>query len=150
MAQIPKPRNLNLAGAQNRGSQIWSKIDPFWAILGPPILRPSQEAPRNLWGNGPKWPKRAKKGSQIWPKIGHFGPYLAYIWPLGGQMGQKGPFWPFWPKWPNMAKRGPKTAYFDYIWPRRAQNGQNGQKGPKWPFWPFSCQMAQNGPFWPI
>ena len=135
------------------GPQIgpkWPKMAYFGPYLGPllgGLFRPPLAGQR-IWAI---WrPKVVKKGSQIWPKMAYFGLFGPYICPLGGQMGQKGPFWPFWPFWPYMAKRGPKTAYFDYIWPRRGQNGQNGQKGPKWPFWPFSCQMAQNGPFWPI
>ena len=111
LGQIPKPRNLNLAGPQNRGSQIWPKMTTFGPYLGPLLGGPFQANMRFSHVFGPKWPKMGQKGVPDMAQNGLFDLYRALYRDIG-------PNRPFWPK---MAQNGPK-------WPKMAQNGL---------FWPY-------------
>ena len=84
--------------------------------------------PRNLWGNGPKWPKMAQKGSQIGPKTGQNGLFWAIFGTPSGRPFQLTLSW---------------SADLGHI---RAKRGQKGV--PKWAiFGPPGAQIGQIGPF---
>ena len=100
LGQIPKPRNLNLAGPQNRGSQIWPKMTTFGPYLGPLLGGPFQANMRFSHVFGPKWPKMGQKGVP--------------------NMAQNGP------KWPILALFGLSEAPGPQIGPDRPNIGQNG------------------------
>ena len=85
LGQIPKPRNHKVGGSQNRGSQIWPKIDHFGPYLGPLLGGPFQANMRKKAIFGPKWPKMGQKGVPNMAQNGLF-------WPIQANMRKKAYF----------------------------------------------------------